>query len=52
VQAIGAGRWSRFLADAEARAREPATVAAVAQTEQPISIRQGTRSVPFIRSKH
>lgn len=35
MQAIGLDRWPRFLADAQERARDPATVAAVEKSSQP-----------------
>jgi hypothetical protein len=35
MQAIGLDRWPRFLADAQDRARDPATVAAVTRSRQP-----------------
>jgi hypothetical protein len=35
VQAVGVGRWARFVADALERARDRATVAAVAKSREP-----------------
>jgi hypothetical protein len=35
MQAIGLDRWPRFLADAQDRARDPATVAAATRSRQP-----------------
>jgi hypothetical protein len=36
MQAIGVDRWPRFLADAQERASDPVTVAAVAKSQQPL----------------
>jgi hypothetical protein len=35
MQAVGLDRWPRFLADAQERARDPATVAAIEKSGQP-----------------
>jgi hypothetical protein len=35
IQAVGLGRWPRFLVDAQDRARDPTTVAAIARSKQP-----------------
>jgi hypothetical protein len=46
VQAIGLTRWSRFLAEAQARAGDPATVAAVDKSrEPPTLVRDAIRPV-------
>jgi hypothetical protein len=38
VQQVGVGRWSRFLADAQTRANDPAAVAAVDVSREPPAI--------------
>jgi putative RNase toxin 50 of polymorphic toxin system len=46
MQAIGLDRWPRFLADAQDRARAPATIAAIAKSVQPQESREiGIRPV-------
>ena len=51
MKAIGLDRWPQFLADAQERARDPATVAAVEKSRQAPDIgkigRDAIRSVPF-----
>lgn len=51
MQGIGIDRWQRFLADAQERARDPATVAAAEKSRQPADIgmigRDAICSVPF-----
>ena len=42
VQAVGLNRWSRFMADAHDRARDPATIAAIETAHQPPAIPKDT----------
>ena len=40
MQTIGLDRWPRFLADAQERARDPATVAAIQKSQSPPGLRK------------
>jgi hypothetical protein len=46
MQTVGLDRWQRFLSDAQDRARDPATVAAV-ETSRPPPSSDAVNSIPF-----